>query len=211
MSKKKSTNRRRQAQKVTGNMPKRRRRLVKFQLDISRDGDAELMTRIDDWKWGREFLPNLRKALWLLISLMEGSIALLAEYFPGIVESIRASAIVEVESQNAALRMENDALRHILATQEARIAELEAQVSQPAASAQFNAILQRLDQLATAQPAPAAAPQPVGGPRQLVTAPVAVPEYDDDDTVLLEVRTDASAGSRASQNFINSLMALAGK
>jgi hypothetical protein len=38
-----------------------------------------------------------------------------------------------------------------------------------------------------------------------------VPEYDDDDTVLLEVRTDASAGSRASQNFINSLMALAGK
>jgi hypothetical protein len=213
----------------------RARRMVKFHLDISRDDDYELQKQIVQWKQGSQFLPMIRKAFWLLISLMTGSIELLAEYFPGIIEAIRIDAIADMEARNLALQS-------IIDQQEGHIAELERQLStrqtaQPELSP-LQAQLNRVEALLLAQGKPVIqdAPntremvhnegKPVGlkalqpvaaagsgqpGPKQLAGAskPLPGPVIDDEsDEDLLIITKDLQAGKRATENFLRSLMDL---
>jgi hypothetical protein len=191
----------------------RARRMVRFHLDISRDDDYELQKQIVQWKEGSLFLPMIRKAFWLLMSLMAGSIELLAEYFPGIIEAIRIDAIADMEARNLALQS-------IIDQQEGHIAELERQLStrqtaQPELSP-LQAQLNRVEALLMAQGKQVHQDtmKPVaGGPKPLVGAskPLPGPVVDDDDEsdeVLLVVTKDLTAAARTTQNFLKSILSL---
>lgn len=204
----------------------RARRMVRFHLDISRDDDYELQKQIIQWKEGSLFLPMLRKAFWLLISLMSGSIELLAEYFPGIIEAIRIDAIADMEARNMALQSTID-------QQEARIAELEAHWTRRADNSAIMAQLDSIQELLQSQGKPIIQDSPntreivhnedkpiglkaVGnsGPKQLAVPQFAAPspldDSDDDETdePLLVVTKDLNAGKIATSNFLKSILEL---
>jgi hypothetical protein len=207
----------------------RAKRLVKFHLDISRDDDFELMGYLKTWKGKRQLLPTIRQAVWLMISLMSGSLELLMQMFPDAIKAIRSD-----------LQTENAALRALVETQENEIAMLQKELSKRQSTqpelTPIQAQLERIEKLMLqqgkliVQDAPnqrepetvhndsrstglkTLQPIAVGssaGPKQLnVPKFTAPPSEDEDDEDLLEVKKDETAAMRTTQNFLKSIMGL---
>lgn len=188
----------------------RTREWVHTQLDMSRDDDSELFAWITDWKEHRKFLPNLRTALWLFISLTNADISSLIELFPFVVDRLRApdkKRIAELEAE-------------IKATKQ-RVKELEDEKDDRQADKQ-DEILSELRKLSTqpvAHPSNGVSPLQAISPsqsglngangdiRQIGTPAFDKPIFEDEENLLV-VEKDLDSGARASQNFIDSLKAL---
>jgi len=78
---------------------KRNRVWHKFQFNLNRDDDAEIHEFLSMHKRfkTRQYLPTIRKALSLFIALTNGDTSMLADLFPGIVESIKAQGAEEAQ------------------------------------------------------------------------------------------------------------------
>lgn len=76
-------------------MEKRRRRVVRFQLDMNKPEEQDLFDRLNVLKKARQFLPTIRDALTLLFSLMDGRVDVLTAMFPDLVEGIKAEGAAE--------------------------------------------------------------------------------------------------------------------
>jgi hypothetical protein len=172
---------------------------------MNRDDDRELLDWIEDWKIQRKFLPYLRQALWMFISLVHGDISPIVEYFPFVVDAIRAPDKKKIAELEAELK----------AAQE-RIKELEDDKKQSGRK-QHEELLEAISKLKISPPIAANPLQAIipsqtaqngsnGNIRQITAPTFDIP--NDDDEPLIIVDNDTEAGKRASENFLNSLNAL---
>lgn len=211
---------------VTPKQDKRYRVQFRFWLDANKTHESKIGQALDDMKSKRKYQPFIRDAIRLMLSLMTGQIAILLELFPGIVAQIENRA-------NSAEVLRVAGMEGIIAQQERQILELQAQLSKHepiAASDELEQIvqgMQRIEQAMNAHNSPQNAAnvdmrgltpvqvqssvQPGNqGIRHIAGMSAApLPDFDDlDDTMLMEVVKDESAGQRAAQNFIASMLSL---
>jgi len=157
-----------------------------FWLDANKDDELLLMEDIDRLKEKRLFSRTIRDGIRLMMDLRAGSTDVLFELFPQIEDHLRRQFSGNASDDNNG---NGDDLKAIKDK------------------------LERLEQLAIQQPAPAGylmaakdqsasgGPKPLGGLKK-----VAAPGTDEDDTDLLEIKKDTSTDSGL--NFLRSAMAL---
>ena len=185
---------------------RRKRECVSTWFNMNNEDDCELFHWIQDWKEHRKFLPYLRQALWLFIALMNGDLSTLIEYFPPVIERIRApdkKRIVELEEK---LKAAQERIEELEDKKDDKLDKiLEAVKKQLVAPLQAATPLQAISPNQTPQNG---TNQAMGGLRPITTQSVAAPSFDDEDDDLLEIKIDNEAGVRASANFLRSLQAL---
>ena len=157
------------------------RHSIQVQLEAGRGLDAAIIERVRELKAKRKFTATFRDMASLYFSLQEGDTSVLAELFPWIVGVITAGDSTD-DSGNGG----NEAVLNKLETLQRAI-----EAQQPGGHYQ----------------APAAAPQMVSGNISGLK-PLPPPMSDDDIMASLEVKEADRSEVNATQNFINSLMAL---
>jgi TolA-binding protein len=185
---------------------RRRRQLVRTWFDMNRDDDRELLGWIEDWKTQRKFLPYLRQALWMFISLVHGDISPIVEYFPFVVDAIRAPDKKKIAELEAKLRAAQERIKELEHDKKKDEQIRHKEILDAIKSSQIQPS-QAANPLQAIIPSQTAQNGSNGNIRQ-ITAPTFDIPNDDDDEPLIIVDNDTEAGKRASENFLKSLDAL---
>jgi hypothetical protein len=184
---------------------KRERRSLQVQLYMDSAKEKELAdyytTTKRSGKWRADFINAMRLFLslengstkvlktmysgiadaWeMFTTIKEGNFAAFKELFPDLYQAIRLEAMAEIQTQ-----VKNDSYKDLL--QEVR------------------AIQAKLDNLKSTQAL--GMPQSGGGIKPLNVPQFAAP-IDDDDDLVLTAKKDESAGFKANENFLKSMMNL---
>lgn len=169
----------------------RNRIQFRFWLDSTKNDQQQMIRDLIHFKSQRKFAATIRNALRLFFALLLGDTSVLVELFPAVVDGL--------VGQTAALQA-------TIAQQEQRIAELEAAQASPA-NQEFEAIMRRVmrEEMISVE-----APQT--GAKSGGLQPLVPPDFDEDDSDLLEVKaaTRKPGDKSAAQNFINAMMSLQG-
>ena len=161
-----------------------------FWLDLRKPEEEEIAYQIVELKEKRVFVDTVRKGIRLMISLVLGRTDVLEELFPFVVERLREEGRAEAEGRGsqvqARLQAQIDRLEGLLAEQWSRgqVAAADDEVKPLLVSGNLKSL--------------------VGSNKSLPS-----PEDHDDLADLLEVKNVSSEGGGiASQNLINSMLAM---
>jgi hypothetical protein len=150
-----------------------------FWLDMGKEKEAQLADHIELLKNRRRFVQTVRDGIRLIDDLRQGKLDVLFELFPWVRAEFFKYMQIPVKKDHV---------------------DLEAQ-------------LKRLEQLIIAQGLnpvtqdEAKPPRVAEGPKQLQVPQFAAPQFDDDDDLLVEVKSAANTANVA-ENFIRSIRGL---
>lgn len=96
---------------VYANVDRRCRKMSRFWLDLSKDGQYALAMYVEDLKAKRMFVPTIREALELIHSLRERRTDVLERLFPWIASHYQAAGQGDMNARLAALEAQIAALR----------------------------------------------------------------------------------------------------
>ena len=163
------------------------RLMYRFWLDVTKPNEESIADQIELLKNERSFTATIRDGIRLICDLKDGKTDVLCELFPQFKTMLTLAPVTDGEG----------GLKDDIARLERLILEQNSQVNSTGHAP------------VAAAPKPTLKPIGQGGIRQLTTMPVTAPNFnDDDDSDLLVVKKDETAGKRATQNFINAMMAL---
>ena len=154
-----------------------------FWLDVLKPEQEALAETIEDLKRDRSFARTIRDGIRLMVSLRQRRTDVLFELFP-FLQTELLQATPKADETGSPLEQQLERIEKLL---------LKTSADVPVAAA----------------PQPILEPVGQGGIKQLNVPNIAAPVFDDDDDGdLLVVKKDETAGKRATQNFINAMMAL---
>jgi hypothetical protein len=96
---------------VYANVDKRCRKMSRFWLDLSKDGQYALAVQVEDLKAKRMFVPTIREALELIFSLRQRRTDVLERLFPWIASHYQSAGQGDMNARLAALEAQIASLR----------------------------------------------------------------------------------------------------